>query len=371
MGMASILFVSKPVSPPWNDSGKNLVRDLARGLTRHRATLMVRRGASADANGATEQVIYPESSGGFAPALVDQARVFAHLLTSRDHALWHFFFAPNAKSCAAGRASTRMRRMRTIHTVSSAPRDPSAIARQLFADVHAVLSEHTYARLREAGVAEDRLVRIAPAIASLDVMNEAARKAARRALGLPVDAPLVVYPGDLEFGEGGHVMIEAQRALSKRGVQLVMACRAKTAAAKEAEAVLRTRADELSLSQNVHWLGETPHIHGLLGAADVVCLPSTDLYAKMDYPLVLLEAMSLERPVIVARGSAAQEIAAGGAAQVVEAQGDAVAASVERLLEDPSAARALGARARSAVDERYSLAVMARAYESVYDRFVS
>jgi phosphatidylinositol alpha-1,6-mannosyltransferase len=369
--MASILFVSKPVAPPWNDSGKNLVRDLARGLTRHRATLMVRRGASADANGATERVVYPETSGGFAPALVDQARVFAHLLTSRDHALWHFFFAPNPKSCAAGRASTRMRGMRSVHTVSSAPRDPSAIAPQLFADVHAVLSEHTYARLREAGVAEERLVRIPPAIAALDVMDDAARKAARQALALPADAPLVLYPGDLEFGEGGQVMIEAQRVLAARGVVLVMACRAKTKAAKDAESSLRARADALGLTASIHWLGETPHIHKLLAAADVVCLPSTDLYAKMDYPLVLLEAMSLERPVLVAQGSAAQEIAHGEAAMVEEARGDAVAARIERCLADTEAMRALGARARAAVTERYSLAVMARAYESVYDRLVS
>jgi glycosyltransferase involved in cell wall biosynthesis len=154
-------------------------------------------------------------------------------------------------------------------------------------------------------------------------------------------------------------------------VQLVMACRAKTAGAKHAEAALRARAESSGLSPHVHWLGETPHIHKLLGAADMVCLPSTDLYAKMDYPLVLLEAMALERPVLVARGSAAQEIAVGEAALVADAECEAVAATVERCLDDPSAMRALGARARRAVDERYSLAVMARAYESVYDRLVS
>ena len=28
-GGATVLFVSKPVEPPWNDSSKNLVRDVA------------------------------------------------------------------------------------------------------------------------------------------------------------------------------------------------------------------------------------------------------------------------------------------------------------------------------------------------------
>ena len=30
--MPSVLYVSKPVAPPWNDSSKNLVRDLALAL---------------------------------------------------------------------------------------------------------------------------------------------------------------------------------------------------------------------------------------------------------------------------------------------------------------------------------------------------
>ena len=32
--MKHVLFVSKPVAPPWSDSSKNLVRDLAEGIDR-------------------------------------------------------------------------------------------------------------------------------------------------------------------------------------------------------------------------------------------------------------------------------------------------------------------------------------------------
>src|SRR4051794_2088563 len=120
--MASILFVSKPIAPPWNDSGKNLVRDLARGMTRHRATLMVRTGTDPGVQGAGFAPLYAPTSGGFAPGLTDQARVMSHLLASRGHALWHFFFAPNPKSCLAGRVACGLRRMGSIQTISSAPK---------------------------------------------------------------------------------------------------------------------------------------------------------------------------------------------------------------------------------------------------------
>jgi phosphatidylinositol alpha-1,6-mannosyltransferase len=193
--MAAVLFVSKPIAPPWNDSGKNLVRDLARGLSRHRATLMVRGDEDPGVRDADRAFVYAPTSGGFAPALVDQARVFAHLATDRGHDLWHFFFAPNPKSCAAGRVSTLLRRKRSLHTISSAPRDVRAIVPQLFADVNVVLSRHTEQRFLEAGLSPERMRRIAPSIEPLSVATDAARREARAKLSLPQDVPLVLYPG--------------------------------------------------------------------------------------------------------------------------------------------------------------------------------
>ena len=368
--MASILFVSKPIAPPWNDSGKNLVRDVARGLTRHQATLMVRRGETPDVGGASTRSIYAAEAGGFAPALVDQARVFAHLASARGFALWHFFFAPNPKSCFAGRAATRLRRMRSVHTISSAPRDPQAIVPLLFADVNVVLSEHTEQRLSDAGLATDRMVRIPPAIEPLAPVDDARRAKLRAELDLPASRAIVVYPGDLEFGEGGPLMIEAQRVLAKRGVMLVMACRAKTPRARAVEVELRERAAKYGLESSTRWLGETPRIHEVLACADVVALPSADLYAKMDYPLVLLEAMSLARPVIVARGGAAEELCEGDAALAVAPQGDVLAHEIERLLAQVALRESLGKHARNAVLERYSYRAMASAYEAVYDRLI-
>ncbi len=117
--------------------------------------------------------------------------------------------------------------------------------------------------------------------------------------------------------------------------------------------------------------GETRAIHALLAAADVVALPSTDLYAKMDHPLVLLEAMSLARPVVVARDTPAAELADDEAAVAVDASPDALAAALDRLLDDAAQCAALGVRARAAVEARHAPAPMAAAYESLYDALLA
>ena len=368
--MASILFVSKPVVPPWNDSGKNLVRDVARHMRRHRATIMTRAGAE-PLPPARSLSVYAARSGGFAPGLSDQARVFGHLLPSRGHAAWHFFFAPNPRSCLAGRLATRLRRIPSVHTLSSAPRDAAASAGQLFADLNVVLSAHTEQLMLDAGLAADRLVRIAPAIEPLTPFTEAQRAEARRAFGLGEHAPIAVYPGDLEFGGGAALSVDALREPALAQIHLVLACRAKTARAQEAESALRARVLELGLSQRVRFVGETANIHALLACADVVVLPSTDLYAKMDYPLVLLEAMSLARPVVVAQGTPAAELCSDGGALAIEAHPEHLATTLRALFEDTRAREALGLRAARAVQTRYAAATMAAQYEAVYDRLLA
>ena len=190
----------------------------------------------------------------------------------------------------------------------------------------------------------------------------------REDLGLPLDAPLVLYPGDLELGDGAARIVEAFAAMGDRDARLVMACRPKTADAERAEVELRERARAHGITDRVTWIGETPRIHDLIAAADVVALPSTDSYAKMDLPLVLLEAMWLARPVVVASGAPAAELADGGGALAVEP--GALAATLHRLLGDDAARDALGRTARKVANDRFTPDRMAAAYETLYDRLL-
>jgi phosphatidylinositol alpha-1,6-mannosyltransferase len=369
--MGRVLMVSKPIVPPWNDSSKNLVRDIASNLQRHTATVMTQRGAVAPLAGVAYEAVYAERSPAFAPAIRDNARVMARLLTGPAHDLWHFFFAPNPRSSTAGRLAARVRSTRTIQTVCSAPRAGADLPRLLFADRTVVLSRHTEALVLEAGVPRAVVRRIAPAVTPIARATHADTRATRAALGLPLDAPLVVYPGDLEFSRAAELMLRAHAALPDTyGAVLVLACRAKTPRARAEEERLRGVARGLAGAGRVSFVGETKHIHALLAAADVVALPAEDLYAKMDLPLVLIEAMLLERAVIVGEGTPAAELCEGGAALATAIDGKAVAQHVARLLDSASERAQLGVRAREAALARHHPAVVASAYEALYDELL-
>jgi phosphatidylinositol alpha-1,6-mannosyltransferase len=213
-------------------------------------------------------------------------------------------------------------------------------------------------------------VRIPPATPPLDPPSDAARRAARLDLGLDVDRPLLLYPGDLEFGNAAELVLEAHARLDPE-VALALACRAKTPHARAREQALRARSRELGSASRVHFLGETPRILELLGAADVVALPSSVAYAKMDYPLVLLEAMALERPVVVAARTPAAELAEAGGALVVEPNEQELTRVLAELFGDAGARARLGAAARAHVNGDLSRERMAAAYEALYDGLLS
>ena len=94
-----------------------------------------------------------------------------------------------------------------------------------------------------------------------------------------------------------------------------------------------------------------------LEAADVVAVPQRDTSdTRGQVPAKLFDAMALGRPIVSTRVSMIPEILDG--CGIVVAPGDVagLAAAVERLVDHPDEARALGARARGRAVERYSFA---------------
>jgi phosphatidylinositol alpha-1,6-mannosyltransferase len=366
--MAEVLFVSKPVAPPWNDSSKNLVRDIAGHLRRHAPVLMGRPGQPNPIDqGRVEAVYRAASAGGFAPSARDNLGVLRHLLLGRSTQFWHFFFAPNPKSSAAGRVATAVRRVPSVHTVCSVPADRVDVRKLLFADATVALSRFAYERFRQEGVSQSALRVIPPSVPLLPEPSSPERAQLRNKHGLPESAAVWIYPGDLEFGGGAEIALEGFAAWNRPDAILLMACRRKTPQADEELCRLQAKTKQWGIDPQVLWLGETPHIHELLAASDFVVMVNPAAYAKMDYPLVALESMCLARPVLVAKGTPSAELAEGGAAIAVETSGEAVAEAIERLSGNRAAIDTVGRKARALVTSQFSPQAVAEAYEVLYE----
>ncbi|MFQ5458267.1 MAG: glycosyltransferase family 4 protein [Myxococcota bacterium] len=366
--MSAILYVSKPLSPPWNDSGKNLVRDLAEAAPRHAVRVFAGPGYEPGSRGV--RIHRRLGASAYAPGFSQRASVFGAILrVPRDVRALHFFFAPNPVTSTVARAAMVLNRRPALQTISSSPASYSGIRRLCFGRTIVALSEYNRRKLAEAGVR--RVVKIHPGL-DLSRQGESAAGAERWREAIGAEGRRVVlYAGDYEFSTGARLVLEMVEPLRKTvpDMLVVFACRRKTAAAGPVEARIRSEAESRGLLPNIRFLNEVGDMPGLLTLADLSVMPVERLYAKMDMPLVLLEHMALGRPVVVSDSEPLREVLPGGAGGRVVPHGDVgrLADAVAEFLRDEGARRDAGASARHLVERHFDIRKSAAAYADLYD----
>lgn len=369
-----VLYVSKPVEPPWHDGSKNLVRDLAEHVPDIEPTVMTAGGAAGLVERVQCEPVYAHGARGrYAPKLRENARVLRRLLGAPREELWHFVFAPNPASSTAAKVAigaqklrSRARRPKVVQTVASTPKELVGVGSLLFGDVVVAQSQDTHAKLLRHGVAPE-LLRVIPPCARAPEPPSAERVAALRASFPQLGARYVVYPGDLEVSTGARTVLAAVSGLVSLGFDVVFACRAKTARAKECQDALQADLPE-GLADRVHFAGTVADLPALLAPAFAVVFPVDDLYGKVDLPLVLLESLALGVPLIVARGGPLAEIQA--ALTVRPTESHALVDEIAKLARNESQRTELIEQGRTEYRARFSPEVVGRAYGELYRTLV-
>lgn len=366
-----VLFVSKPIVAPFHDGTKCLVRDIASNLTEIEPEVMATAGASAPERpgGGPAWEIAPvyTSSGHFTPSLGENLRAALWVAARSRADAWHFVFAPNPKSSAVGRALRALRRVPVLQTVASPPRDMSRPQRLLFGDVVVAQSRWTAERLREGygdGSAAPRLEVIPPPVPAIQRRSAEAVAQVRSALRLEPDAPLFVYPGDLEVSSGAEQVARLVAPIVELDprARVVFAYRQKTPRADEIAQSLAARLDPTQVRFSKH-LGD---ILALIQGATGVLFPVDDLWGKVDLPIVLLESMALGVPVLALNEGPLRDLQG---AELLPAEDRAWVEAVAALL--AGRGEELGARGRQAAESHFGAAHVAARYERLYLELVS
>ncbi len=371
-----VLLVSKPLSAPWNDSGKNWARDIARfasqsGVEHH---ILVPRNEKSwgGTPGVVAEPIY-RGSGRFSPRYLDNARAMRRLLTRGLCDVVHFCFAPNRRTNTLARAAMLRRRQPSLHTVLSVPADFSGIDRILFANRIVCVSRSTADKLVQAGVKRVEVVPASIPVEAPLALRDAPRLArCARRLGLVSGRPLVVFPGDYEFSRAADTFAEAVRILWKRcDADFVFACRIKRPASLQRETHFKHLLAQPHQQGRVHFFRNVGDIRALLALAYLVVMPAESNYAKMDIPLVILEPLAEQTPVILAdvlplRESLGNHPAEGGGLLVPPLDPHKLAARIAELVSDRTAQRDLGLAGRAHVERRHDAAKVCRRYTEIY-----
>jgi L-malate glycosyltransferase len=187
----------------------------------------------------------------------------------------------------------------------------------------------------------------------------------RRELGYSSDELLVGTISNLRGEKGHRTLLEAVAIIVKR----IPRARFLLVGTGELEAELKQTVQEKGLTKYVSFLGRRADVPELLGAMDLLVLPSS----SESLPNVVLEAMSVSRAVVASgMGGCNELIESGRTGQLVPPQNpEKLADAVIRLLEQPQLREEMGKAGRRRAETEFDIRVAVKRLEAIYDELLS
>ena len=209
-----------------------------------------------------------------------------------------------------------------------------------------------FRRHAAAGAVRHRVIGV-PLAADFTRFSTAAKDSPvdiRRRLGLDVNRPIVGIVGRMQRWKGMHVFVDAMAQVLKKvpdceGVMVGGMFKLEP----EYEPWLRSRVKELGLEDKIRMVGMQRNVPEWMQAMDVFVHASE----REPFGIVVIEAMSLGKPVIATKPGGPEEIITDGVdGQLVTwDQPEELAKAILKYLQDPQWARSVGERAKQRSQE--------------------
>jgi D-inositol-3-phosphate glycosyltransferase len=238
--------------------------------------------------------------------------------------------------------------------------------RQIVATADRIVTASTHERglLARLYGADESRVAVIPCGVDLDRFRPLDRAAARAAVGLPLDAQVVLFIGRPEPLKGADLLIDAVAELEDSRPLLVLVGGDERSSAYLGS--LRARADAAGITDRVRFAGATPQERLPLyyNAADVCVVPS---YYE-SFGLVALEAMACGTPVIASEVGGLAFLVKDGETgfHVPDRDPEVLADRICQIITDPLLRAELGEQA-GAYARGYAWPIIAEKIVGVYE----
>jgi glycosyltransferase involved in cell wall biosynthesis len=258
-----------------------------------------------------------------------------------------------------------MLRFRVVYKATMVGLDDASCARDVrgaafleVVDRWACIAEPLAAAACDAGVREERILRVPNGI-DFALFRPAGRRKAerRRALGLPETGSIWATTGAIVPRKGHDLLIEAWHELSEPRPLLLIIGPLRTPTDRDAGYVraVTTRIEEFALSEVVKLIGERSDVPDLLAACDGFVFASR----HEGLPNAVLEALAVGLPVVTTTFESVEDVRTLAPDRVIvvdssaQAIADAVGRSPVPVADMP---KSLGALSFELVADRYAVA---------------
>ena len=367
----NILMITRPIAPPWNESSKNLSYELSTRSTRYQIHLMTVKGNQPlKSSNIIEEPIYSKDSlmTGVLP-LTQKLRVLMRLLKPDPKIeIYHFFMAPKYYqsrlfekiSCAKGKKTVQS----IICMITGRERNPFLF----FGDEIVVFSKAT--KLKVEKLTTRSVTKIDPGI---DINNyESVENGVKAKSTFSIgNRRVVLYCGDFNEEQGAWKLLRATSRLIKNvpDVLILFAARGKNSEHVQFRNKIKEEILNLKIGNHIWVLEDEWRVKNLIAACDVAILPADAILRKLDIPLLLLECLALQKPIVINNIQPLNEIMREEVGIILKTNSEEEISDVlSMLLNNKELCKKMGKAGRALVKKDFSIELMLKKYESIYER---
>lgn len=371
----SIFFATRPIAPPWDEASKNMVREIAKHLDHYSITLLTYKGEDdlLDRPSVVYKKIYPlgpNNSRKTGSLTLRQKSSFFSSIMFSNASIYHFYFTAEIYSSKIIKLIKKFKRGKYLQTIATPIRIKSKIPDLVYGDAVVVQSDHSLNLLNSMGI--KNVSRIYPAIDTEYFKPAIDTTQLRKQLYIPDNNKVVLYCGNFFLGCNDDLIetiLKVSRELKE--VSFVLACRIGFPEDLLERERMKTTFQREGVLEKVIFLQDVENMKQLIALSDVHIFPGRKIVYKADIPLVLLESLSMEKPIIITDIPPLNEIMKGDVGKLIPVGNvGSLVDSLIDLLNDDKVRQEKGENGRRMVKREFSLSNYIAQYKALYEKLL-
>lgn len=370
--MKKILLITRPISPPWDEASKNFAYFIAKNIQNVEINLMSKTGEilSELPQNALQHGVYTTSE--IAEFNLEQKlrSLFFQFRQRGKFDINHYFFTPTTLNSFLIKNFLTSSKTKTIQTVATLREDiwsDQDLKKLLYADL--IITYSDYAKNKLIGLGFENVKRIYPGIDLVKYKSQTKDEETLRRFGIQNDEIIITHQGEyVRLGATDNIVNSLPEIFKQiPNAKFVFANRVKNEkdARKKEEVIEKLK--EFGILDKVVFTDTFSDMPKIYNMSDIVIFPVGDMKGKFDVPLVVIEAMACEKPVIISDLPVLREFATPENSVIIETgNNEQMISEIVRLSKDKELCHKIGKVARTFTEENFDITKVAQNYENIY-----
>ncbi len=358
----NILLITRPLSKPWNEGSKNLAYGIAKNIKNHKIHILTRKDFDEKLNkNIITHKIYPEKKS-FHITYLEKLKLLMFLLKQKDIDIYHFIYTPEIYSSFLNKLITKLKSKKSIQTIPTKIENIRNIKKLLFADKIVVISDFTKRLLIDNNI--KNVIKINTGI-DIDYFKPI-KKNSNLIKNYKLENKIIILvPIELGDIKNRNIICNLINDINVDNIKFILAYRSNIKS--NIKNIINKMLSRLNSDKKIIFIKDPKDIRLIFSISDIVLYPRSSTSKKHEIPMVLIEAMAMEKPIIMWDVPPFNELLSYNDGIKAKNYHD-LKNSLVKLIKSKKLRISMGKMARKRVIDNFNIQETSKKYENLYKK---